>query len=49
MNYPVLAHLGQGKVVPVLEIDAASGWLKVQLPDGQIGWITNSSTYVAIK
>jgi uncharacterized protein YgiM (DUF1202 family) len=49
VNYPVIAHLAQGAVVPVLKIDARSGWLQVQLPmDQQTGWITNSPTYVAI-
>jgi len=50
MSYPVVAHLAQGTVVPVLETDAASGWLKVQLPNGeQTGWISNSPTYVSIR
>ncbi|MBE7474519.1 MAG: efflux RND transporter periplasmic adaptor subunit [Anaerolineales bacterium] len=50
MNYPVVAHLAQGTVVPVLETDTASGWLKVQLPNGeQTGWITNNPAYVAIR
>ncbi|MCK6628078.1 MAG: efflux RND transporter periplasmic adaptor subunit [Anaerolineae bacterium] len=50
MSYPVVAHLAQGTVVPVLETDAASGWLKVQLPNGeQIGWISNSPSYVAVR
>jgi multidrug resistance efflux pump len=50
VNYPVVAHLAQGSVVPVLEIDAQSGWLHVQLPAGeQTGWITNSPTFVSVR
>lgn len=49
VNYPVVAHLAQGTVVSVLEIDAQSGWLHVQLPTGeQTGWITNSPTFVSV-
>jgi HlyD family secretion protein len=50
VNYPVVAHLAQGTVVPVLEIDAQSGWLHVQLPTGeQTGWITNSPSFVSVR
>jgi hypothetical protein len=50
INYPVVAHLAQGTVVPVLATDTASGWLKVPLPNSeQTGWITNSPTYVSIR
>jgi uncharacterized protein YgiM (DUF1202 family) len=50
VNYSVVAHLAQGAVVPVLEIDAQSGWLHIQLPTGeQTGWITNSSTFVSVR
>lgn len=50
VNYAVVAHLAQGTVVPVLEIDTQSGWLHVQLPTGeQTGWITNSPTFVSVR
>lgn len=50
IDYPVVAHLSQGDTVPVLEIDPKSGWLHVQLPDGETtGWITNQSDYVSFK
>lgn len=49
VNYPVVAHLAQGTVVPVIEVDAQTGWLQVQLPTAkQTGWITNSPTFVSI-
>ncbi len=49
VNYPVVAHLAQGTVVPVIEVDAKTGWLQVQLPAAeQTGWITNSPTFVSI-
>lgn len=48
--YPAIAHLVKGAVVPVLEIDAQTGWLHVTLPTGeQSGWITNSPTYVTVR
>ncbi len=47
-SYPVVAHLAQGTTVPVLEVDAASGWLRVPLPGQQSGWITGSPTYVSL-
>lgn len=48
--YPVIAHLAQGTVVPVLETDVQTGWLHVKLPPGeQSGWITGSPTYVTVR
>ncbi len=50
VNSPVIAHLTQGTVLEVLEVDPQSGWLRVPLPtEGQSGWITNSPTYVQVK
>ncbi|RME76947.1 MAG: HlyD family efflux transporter periplasmic adaptor subunit [Chloroflexi bacterium] len=49
VDQPVTAHLSQGDVVPVLAVDEATGWLKVQLASGQIGWITGSETYVKVE
>lgn len=50
VDYPVVAHLAQGTVVPVLEIDAQSGWLHIQLPAGeQTGWITHSPAFVSLR
>jgi multidrug resistance efflux pump len=48
-DYPAVAHLSQGQVVPVLAVDPPSGWLQVELPGGQTGWITGSPTYVAVR
>jgi hypothetical protein len=50
VNYPVLAHLAQGTVVPVLEVDPETGWLQVELPGSQeTGWISNNPAYVLVK
>jgi hypothetical protein len=50
VNYPVAAHLAQGTVVPVLEIDPDTGWLQVELPGSQeTGWISNNPAYVLVK
>lgn len=46
IGYESVAHLSQGDVVPVLKVDPVSGWLQVELPGGETGWITGSSTYV---
>ncbi|MBI1879605.1 MAG: efflux RND transporter periplasmic adaptor subunit, partial [Chloroflexi bacterium] len=49
VNYPVVAHLAQGAVVPVIEEDAESRWLQVQLPRGEeTGWISNNPAYVRV-
>jgi len=49
VDQPVIATLSQGDTVSVLETDPRTGWLQVQLPDGQkSGWITGSATYVSI-
>jgi multidrug resistance efflux pump len=46
LDQPAFSHLSQGEIVPVLAVDAPSGWLQVELPSGETGWITGSSTYV---
>lgn len=49
IDQPVIAALSQGDTVPILDTDPATGWLQVQLPDGQkTGWITGSATYVSV-
>ncbi|HMQ53370.1 MAG TPA: SH3 domain-containing protein, partial [Anaerolineae bacterium] len=47
--YPVIATLAKGKSVPVLAVDPASGWLQIELPDGQTGWITARTDYVLMQ
>ncbi|MEW5957505.1 MAG: efflux RND transporter periplasmic adaptor subunit [Chloroflexota bacterium] len=49
IDYPAIAHLNQGEVVAVLKIDPRTGWLQVELPGGETGWITGSQTYVSVK
>ena len=49
VDYPAFAHLKQGEIVPVLSVDAESGWLEVELPSGDTGWITGSETYVKVS
>jgi multidrug resistance efflux pump len=47
--YADFAHLARGQVVPILSVDPATGWLEVELPSGDTGWITGSQTYVAVS
>jgi multidrug efflux pump subunit AcrA (membrane-fusion protein) len=49
IDNPTIAHLSQGEIVPVLDVDPDTGWLKVELPGGGTGWITGSKTYVSVK
>jgi uncharacterized protein YgiM (DUF1202 family) len=49
IDQPLLGHLSQGEVVPILSVDPATGWLEVELPTGETGWITGSETYVAVR
>ncbi len=50
IDHPVIAHLVQGDIVPVIDVDPDTGWLKVQLPDGErTGWISDQPAYVSIK
>ena len=48
-DYPAFAHLKQGDIVPILRVDAATGWLEVALPSAETGWITGSETYVTVS
>ncbi len=49
VDNPFIAHLKQGDIVPVLSVDPATGWLEVELPSGETGWITGSETYVTVS
>lgn len=49
IDYPAFAHLKQGEIVPILSVDAESGWLEVELPTGDSGWITGSEKYVKVN
>jgi len=50
INYPIIATLARGDTIPVVEVEPKSGWLQVQLPDGEnTGWISGSPTYVSVK
>jgi multidrug resistance efflux pump len=49
IDYPAFAHLKQGDIVPILSVDAASGWLEVELSSGESGWITGSEKFVKVR
>jgi multidrug resistance efflux pump len=50
MGYPVITTLAKGDTVPVIDVDPNTGWLQVQLPDGEkTGWISGSPTYVSVN
>jgi HlyD family secretion protein len=49
VDNPFIAHLKQGDIVSVLSVDPATGWLEVELPSGETGWITGSETFVAVS
>jgi uncharacterized protein YgiM (DUF1202 family) len=49
IGYADFAHLAKGQVVPILSVDPATGWLEVELPSGETGWITGSETFVAVS
>ncbi len=50
IDYSVIASLSKGDIVPVIDVDPNTGWLQVQLPDGEkIGWISGSPTYVLAR
>jgi uncharacterized protein YgiM (DUF1202 family) len=50
VDYPVVTTLAQGKTVPVLDVDPDTGWLQVQLPDGeQVGWVSGNPAYVSTE
>ncbi|OQY46953.1 MAG: hypothetical protein B6242_06335 [Anaerolineaceae bacterium 4572_78] len=44
----IIYWLEYATVVPVLEKDPSTGWLKVQTPDGQIGWMSSYVEYVQV-
>jgi hypothetical protein len=48
IDQPVVDVLEQYQTVPILNRDPTSGWLQIQLPSGQIGWITGSATFVQL-
>lgn len=39
-GYPVIATVTKGTVLTLLARDSASSWVKVQLPNGTVGWVT---------
>ena len=43
-----IAHLTQGETVPVVSVDRRTGWLEVELPSGETGWISGSETFVTL-
>jgi uncharacterized protein YgiM (DUF1202 family) len=48
--HPVVATLVKGDTVSLVEVDPATGWLQVQLPDGEgTGWISGGPAYVLVK
>jgi uncharacterized protein YgiM (DUF1202 family) len=50
INYPVVTFLAQGERLTVLEVDANTGWLRVQLPEDQgAGWISSKPDYVTVE
>ncbi|RME98514.1 MAG: hypothetical protein D6768_17140, partial [Chloroflexi bacterium] len=49
LDFELVSHLNQGDVVPVLATDPDTGWLQIQLPNGDTGWITGSSTFVTLR
>lgn len=49
IDSPVVATLVQGETAPVLNVDTQTGWLEIELPSGETGWITGSSTYVTLE
>ena len=49
VSYESFAHVQQGQILTVLEVDAQTGWFKVTLPNQiQAGWISNNPAYVRI-
>ncbi len=50
IDHPAITHLTQGDTVPVIEVDPETGWLQIELPDGEkTGWISGSPTYVLVR
>jgi hypothetical protein len=48
-NYPPIAYLTKGDIVPIFNVDPNTHWLEVQLPTGKIGWISDAPDYVLIR
>ena len=48
LTYLVVDSLTEGDTLAVVGHDATSGWWQIQLLDGQTGWVSGGSTYVAI-
>jgi dipeptidyl aminopeptidase/acylaminoacyl peptidase/uncharacterized protein YraI len=49
VSYPAFDVLVQGDVVPVIAYDAGKDWWQVQLPDGNIGWVSGGSAYISLS
>ncbi|GIK37435.1 MAG: hypothetical protein BroJett011_12680 [Chloroflexota bacterium] len=50
LSHPVIVTLVRGDTAPVVKVDSATGWLQVQLPDGEkLGWISGDPAYVSVK
>jgi multidrug resistance efflux pump len=50
LDFDLAGYLKQNDVVTVLDIDPETGWLHVQLPDGErTGWISASPTFVSMQ
>lgn len=49
IDYSVMATLAKGDTVPVIEVDPNTGWLLVQLPEGEKGWISGQPAYVSVN
>jgi dipeptidyl aminopeptidase/acylaminoacyl peptidase/uncharacterized protein YraI len=47
--YPAFDVLVQGDEVSVIGYDPPSDWWQVQLPDGNIGWVSGGSAYVSLS
>jgi multidrug resistance efflux pump len=48
-DYEVTGSRSQNELVPVRDIDADTGWLHIQLPDGErTGWIANNPAFVSL-
>jgi dipeptidyl aminopeptidase/acylaminoacyl peptidase len=47
--YPAFDILMQGNEVSVIGYDVGSDWWQVQLPDGNIGWVSGGSAYVSLS
>jgi multidrug resistance efflux pump len=52
VEHAVIAHLAQGDVVELIEIDPTTGWLHIKLPPKNLtqetGWISAAPAYVSL-